>query len=40
MSRIIYGISLFIGQWINITNSTFQNGDYKYKNLPAVEEIK
>jgi hypothetical protein len=40
MSRIISGISLFIGQWKNSTTNTFQNGDDKYKTFPAIEEIK
>jgi hypothetical protein len=40
MSRIISGISLFIGQWKNITTSTFLNDDCKYKTFAAVEEIK
>jgi hypothetical protein len=40
MSRIISVISLFIGQWKNITSSIFQNGDYKYKTFPVVEKIK
>jgi hypothetical protein len=40
MSRIISEISLFIGQWKNITSSIFQNGDYKYKTFPVVEKIK